>query len=169
MKIKSKYQETNKKDYCGNFYKDLDFIESQIVVSPYCLTMKEKAAIKRKIKDLLESELQGVVANVSTTRSNVYVVLVFDSIDHLDKDEVQRLDGVTGISSLSYETRLIKRELREKLENKIRQIIEAHQVVYRKKNPSNIYSVQRRIDFVLVSSMLSENLAQKVMVSKNVE
>jgi hypothetical protein len=169
MKIKSKYQETNKKDYCGNFYKDLDFIESQIVVSPYCLTMKEKAAIKRKIKDLLESELQGVVANVSTTRSNVYVVLVFDSIDHLDKDEVQRLDGVTGISSLSYETRLIKRELREKLENKIRQIIEAHQVVYKKKTRSNIYSVQRRIDFVLVSSMLSENLAQKVLNSKNIE
>jgi hypothetical protein len=169
MKIKSQYQETIKKDYCGNFHKDIDFIESQIAVSPYCLTMKEKAAIKRKIKDLLESELQGVVANVSTTRSNVYVVLVFDSIDHLDKDEVQRLDGVTGISSLSYETRLIKRELREKLENKIRQIIEAHQVVYKKKNRSYIYSVQRRIDFVLVSSMLSENLAQKVLNSKNIE
>jgi hypothetical protein len=180
-KIKPEYHETTKKDCWDNLYseatkffhqsrpKDFDFIKSQIEVSPYCLTTEEKTMIKRKIKELLKSESQGITAKVSIPKSDIYVVLVFDSIDHLDKDEVQRLNGEMGISSLSYEIRLIKRELREKLENKIRQIIEAHQVVYKEKNRSYIYSVQRRIDFVLVSSMLSENLAQKVLNSKNIE
>lgn len=157
--IKVEYHSDSRKEYWdGIRSKSLEFfgakkpvveseIEAFIKESPYGLTPKEKTLIKRKIKTL---ETPDFKIKVSLSGNVHRFSIIFLNSAYIDRDETI-FNADRNHSNKDHAPIVVLKSVYEKIETKIRDIVNPHQVTYSERDSMSDYAGSYRMEYVWIN------------------